>query len=224
MDPKLMHLCGVHVPAHQVRGRKIIDVGSYDVNGSFRTVLEPLSPKCYIGTDMAAGPGVDRVVNVDDLVDTFGSNCFDIVISTEAIEHIQDWRTAINQIKRVCKIGGMVVLTSRSRGFGFHAYPHDHWRFEYEDVVEIFEGWQIEVLEEDMFNNDHYGFFMKAWKLNDNLTDLSGMSLYNIHTDRRMYLDQNPSVPGMPDLVIMRRIRDESELSEAEKNPPVKYW
>lgn len=224
MDPRLMHLCGVHVLPHEVRGKQIIDVGSYDVNGSFRTILEPMHPREYLGVDMEAGPGVDEICEVKELTHRYGQKQFDIVVSTEAIEHIQDWRTAINEMKKVCKVGGMIILTSRSRGFGFHAYPHDHWRYEYEDVVKIFDGWLIQVLEEDMYNNDHYGFFLKAWKLSHELSDLSGIKLYNIHTDRRMYLDQNPAVPGMTEPVVMRRILDESELTEEERNPPVEYW
>ena len=45
--------------------------------------------------------------------------------------------------------GGTLVITTRSRNFPFHAYPHDYWRFEVEDFRRIFEGWQIFAIEPD---------------------------------------------------------------------------
>lgn len=224
MDSKLMEQCEKHVPIHQVEGKKIIDVGSYNVNGSFRTIIEPMKPSAYLGIDIEAGPGVDEICEVKNLTKNYGSKKFDIVISTEAIEHIEDWRTAINEIKKSCKIGGMVLLTSCCPGFGFHQYPHDHWRYELTDVLKIFGNWMIEALVRVVYNENHYGFFLKAWKLNDELTDLSKIALYNIHTDRRLYLNNPPDVEGMSEPVILRRILDESELTEEERNPPVEYW
>lgn len=221
-----MLLCSVLVRPDEVTGKRVLDVGSQDINGSFRTVITPMQPELYLGVDMAEGQGVDEVVNVHELTNHFEEESFDIVISTEAIEHILDWRSAINQIKRMVKRDGMLVLTSRSRGFGFHAYPHDHWRYELQDIRNIFHPamWEIEVLTKDMFNNDHYGFFMKAWRRTTVINSLEPMKLFNIHTDRRMYLNNPPDVQGMPHPVIPRRILDESELTEAERNPPVEYW
>lgn len=224
MDPKLMQLCADHTRPEEINGRKIIDVGSYDINGSFRSVLEKLNPEKYLGIDIEFGKGVDEICAVNDVVEKYGVNSFDVVVCTEAIEHIQDWRTAINNLKKICKVGGTILLTSRSKGFGYHAFPHDHWRYELEDIAEIFSNWKIEVLCEDMFNGDHYGFFLKAKKVTEELVDLSDIALFNIHTDRRQGLFNPEIIEGLKAPVIMRRIKSEEELTEEEINPPVRYW
>mgnify|MGYP003619510082 CR=1 FL=1 len=226
MDARLMELCSVLVREEEVRGKRVLDVGSYDINGSFRTVLEPMHPSLYLGVDMESGKGVDMVVNVHDLSTTFEANSFDIVISTEAIEHIEDWRSAVNQIKGMVKVGGMLLLTSRSLGFGYHAYPDDHWRYELNDIRDIFppESWGIEVLTEDMYRGDHYGFFLKAWKKNNFVNDLSGIALYHIKTDRRMHLNNSLHIEGITGERKPRRITSTSDLTELEQHPPFDYW
>ena len=88
-------------------GRTILEVGSRYVNGGIRTIITKFSkPSCYIGVDIISGKGVDKILSAKNLVKAFGESKFDIVISTEMIEHVQDWKKAINEIKKVVKIGG----------------------------------------------------------------------------------------------------------------------
>ncbi len=42
----------------------------------------------------------------------FPDNCFDIVFTTEMLEHILDWESVIAELSRVIKPGGLVLLTS----------------------------------------------------------------------------------------------------------------
>jgi SAM-dependent methyltransferase len=133
----LEFLCSV-LPRAEVEGRTVLEVGSLDVNGSARSVIESLGPGSYTGVDIQTGRGVDRVVSVSFLVDVFGSEAFDIVVSTEMLEHVQDWRWAVTQLKRVTVPGGRLVLTTRSPGFHHHGYPHDFWRFTEDDIRRIF--------------------------------------------------------------------------------------
>lgn len=224
MDPKLMQLCEKHSKVSEIENKKIIEVGSYDINGSFRHILQPMKPSLYLGIDIESGRGVDEICSVDGVISRYGAGSFDIIVSTEAIEHIKDWRVAINNLKQLCKVGGILYLTSRSRGFGYHSFPSDHWRYELDDVARIFSNWNIEVLVEDMYNGNHYGFFLKAHKTTNELIDLGPVALYNINTDRRNGLDNSPVIPGIRQEIIMRRILSESELTAEELNPPVRYW
>ena len=45
--------------------KRVVEVGSYVVNGSVRPLITALSPAEYIGVDFCAGPGVDVVCNAD---------------------------------------------------------------------------------------------------------------------------------------------------------------
>ena len=89
----------------EVRGKRVIEVGSYDVNGSLRSIVESLGSAEYIGADIRNGPGVDVMCPAENLAERFGKGSFDIVISTCTLEHIRDWKLAISNIKNV-KITG----------------------------------------------------------------------------------------------------------------------
>ena len=56
----------------EVRGKRVIDVGSYDENGSVRYVFEFLDPAEYVGIDIVEGPGVDMICSAEHLVERFG--------------------------------------------------------------------------------------------------------------------------------------------------------
>jgi len=112
-----------------VDGRRVLDVGSYDVNGSVRPLVEARHPAVYVGVDQTDGPGVDLVVSCADLVSTFGRATFDVVISTEMMEHVVDWRPCMAQMCDVLKPGGMLLVTTRSPGFPYHPFPIDTWRY-----------------------------------------------------------------------------------------------
>lgn len=116
------------LPLHAT-GKRVLEVGSLNVNGSIRGHVERLEPASYVGVDVAAGPGVDCIVSAHGLTDWIGHGVFDLVISTEMLEHVKDWRHALNQLKAVLAPGGTIVLTTRRPGFPRHCHPDDHWRF-----------------------------------------------------------------------------------------------
>lgn len=133
----------------EIKGKRVIEVGSCDINGSLRPIIESWEPAEYIGVDLVKGPGVDVVCNAEHLVDTFGECSFDIVISTELLEHVRNWQQVISNIKRICRPNGIILITTRSYGFGYHAYPYDFWRYEIEDMKEIFSDCELLVLKKD---------------------------------------------------------------------------
>jgi len=102
---------------------KVADVGSYDVNGTFRTIF----PHCtYTGLDIAGGPGVDRVVKPYD----FGDEQFDVVISGSAMEHVEDLKLWAAACISIMKPGGhiCIVVPHGTSGFTEHRHPVDCWR------------------------------------------------------------------------------------------------
>jgi len=92
-----------NIRKEDVEGKRVIEVGSFDVNGSLRPIIEAYSPGEYTGVDIMAGPGVDILCDAAHLIEKFGPESFDAVISTEMIEHVRDWKTAIHNLKGVCK-------------------------------------------------------------------------------------------------------------------------
>jgi len=156
---------------------QVLEVGAYDYNGSARAAFQGLAVGSYVGVDIAEGPGVDVVCSVHDLCARFGPGRFDLVVATELMEHVDDWRNAVRQLKEVTREGGALILTTRSRGFPYHGYPYDFWRFEPEDGRRIFADWDIDLLEADPAAP---GIFLKARKAGRPEADLAGIALYSI--------------------------------------------
>nr|NJM00998.1 glycosyltransferase [Desulfobacula sp.] len=117
---------------------RILEVGSCNINGSIRDVLSEYADE-YIGVDLFDGPGVNVVLNVADLTDTFKCESFDLVASTEMLEHCLKWQDALYQMISVLRQDGLLLITTRSPGFELHDYPADHWRFSYSDFEKIFQ-------------------------------------------------------------------------------------
>ena len=144
-----------------VKGKRVLEVGSQNVNGSLRGYVESLGPSDYVGVDFVHGVDVDIVCDASDLVTLFGPGVFDVVISTEMLEHAEDWRGAVQAMKRVLRRGGVLLLTARGPGFPLHGYPHDWNRFTVDDVRTIFADFSVEDLEPDP---EYPGFLLYARK------------------------------------------------------------
>jgi SAM-dependent methyltransferase len=148
-------------------------------------VLEAFNPASYIGVDLVHGPGVDVVCPAETLVDEFGPNAFDVVVSTETIEHVRDWRLIVSNIKHVLTPNGLVLLTTRSRGFPRHNYPNDYWRFEPSDMRIIFSDFEIVRIDDD--DPESPGVFVAARRPEVfEEVNLNGHALYSMICDRPM--------------------------------------
>lgn len=189
-DTAVIIFGAINLTKNEVEGKSLIELGALDMNGSLRPIVESLNPAKYIGVDIQKGPGVDMVCDALDIIEKFGKASFDIVIATELIEHIRDWRKIVSNIKNICKPGGIVLITTRSKGFEFHGFPDDFWRFEFADMQYIFSDYIIEKLESDKYCP---GILIKARKpQNFNEKNLDGYELYSIILNRKTKeIDEN---------------------------------
>jgi len=131
------HQYGLDGPLH------ILEVGSYNVNGSVRTLFDQTN---YLGVDIVEGPGVDMVLSAHALSTELGFERFDLVVSTEMLEHDRKpWRSLYNMCD-VLKDGGLLLVTARGNGFGEHN-PPDRFRFMEQGFHDIIEDAGFEVLE-----------------------------------------------------------------------------
>jgi SAM-dependent methyltransferase len=168
----------------EFEGKSVLEVGSRYVNGSVRSmIVNFLQPSQYLGVDVESGPLVDLVLPAEKLLEFFGPDSFDVVISTELLEHVQDWRLIINNMKSVLRTGGYIYISTRSYGFPFHAFPYDFWRYELNDMKKIFADFDIIKLKQD---KEAPGVFLKARKpAGWRPVDLSGLALYSMVLGRR---------------------------------------
>ena len=90
----------------------MLEIGSYDVNGSIRSLFTTAGQ--YIGVDLCEGPGVDLVSYGHELNQPTGS--FDITLSGECFEHDPHWRETFLNMVRMTRPGGLVAFSCASRG------------------------------------------------------------------------------------------------------------
>jgi hypothetical protein len=109
----------------------VADVGSMDINGNNRRLFR----KChYIGIDVMKGKNVDKVgpahLVLPELLEELTTiqfnryrrrierkqRCFDMIISTEALEHDKYLPTTLTAMFYSLKPGGMLLITAAGEG------------------------------------------------------------------------------------------------------------
>lgn len=180
----------------------ILEVGSLNVNGSPRDVCGEKYAS-YVGVDLTAGPGVDVVCSVEDLLKVpTGQRTYHVVISTEMLEHVHDWKVALFNLMSVVAENGVLVLTTRSPGFEYHPYPEDNWRFVAADFAHIFRAdsgdepfeLMLSELDPDTRNGISCGIGVVVMRKSGTLTmlreRLAGYEVFNVHEGKRAKWNQ----------------------------------
>lgn len=163
-----MHQSSVYIienflKKYGIKGRTVLEVGSMDINGSFKKIVEDMGMK-YVGIDIEDGPNVDVVLSDPYHWYEIKSHEYDIIISSSTFEHIEfPWCTMV-QIRRVMKIGALCCITVPSRG-PEHKFPVDCWRI-YPDGMKALAKWvNLSVCDIDVYwdktgfndNSDKWG-------------------------------------------------------------------
>ena len=123
---------------------KILDVGSYDVNGCYKDIFinEGYS---YTGLDMEGGKNVDIVPSSPYMWPEIEDDSYDAVISGQALEHIEFFWITVCEMVRVLKEGGVLCIVAPN-GFEEHRYPVDCWRFFTDGMVALARYTNLETL------------------------------------------------------------------------------
>ena len=94
---------------------KVLEVGSLDINGSVRQFFQDCD---YIGIDLGHGRGVDIVCQGQDY--NAPDNTFDTCISCECFEHNPAWVETFQNMHRMVKPGGLIVMSCATIGRAEH--------------------------------------------------------------------------------------------------------
>ena len=119
----------------------ILDVGSYDVNGTSKDIFDYSNWK-YTGMDIKEGPNVD-VIYDNNGVFPFDDNIFDVVVSSNTFEHDPKFWITFSEMVRVAKNNAFIFIDTPSAG-PVHRYPVDCWRF-YPDAYKALSEWKQEA-------------------------------------------------------------------------------
>jgi len=125
---------------------KILDVGSYGVNGTYKEIFADSTKYAYTGLDVNPGPNVDYVPSNPYEWPEFEDDAFDVIVSGQAFEHIEYPWLIIQEMARVLKKNGLICIVAPSRG-PEHKYPVDCWRY-YPDGLRALAKWaNLQVLD-----------------------------------------------------------------------------
>ena len=89
---------------------KVLDVGSLDINGNNRHLFfNPI----YTGIDIIAGKNVDIVCPIHEYAT---DERYDVVISSEMLEHDCHYVDSLNKCYELLKSGGMMLISCAADG------------------------------------------------------------------------------------------------------------
>jgi len=138
-------------------GKRVLEVGSQDINGSVRDFFTNCN---YTGIDLGEGKGVDVVAHVTDY-HRLNDDEYDVVISTEALEHDEKWNKSLLTMYRLLKPTGILILTIAGPNRPEHGtrrtepYASPHTTDYYRNLsVEDF----ASVLPADLWSRSHLGY------------------------------------------------------------------
>ena len=123
---------------------KILDVGSYDVNGSYKELFIGDQYE-YYGLDMEEGPNVDIVIENPYDWSTLGVETYDVVISGQAFEHIEFFWLTMANMATVLKKDGLICIVVPC-GSEEHRYPVDCYRFFTDGMIALARYVNFEIL------------------------------------------------------------------------------
>lgn len=144
---------------HLFQNKRVLDCGSLDINGNNRHLFTGGS---YIGIDIAAGPNVDIISRIHEIK----GGPFDVVISTECLEHDEFAALSIQRMIDLLAVGGILVITCATTGRPEHGTTeHDDWASpgtlnHYRNITpnelvvplsSSFRCWGVEVLHTDIY-------------------------------------------------------------------------
>lgn len=90
---------------------KVIELGSYNVNGSIRPMIASAGVESYIGVDWREGPDVNKVFLVHELRDEFPRESFGAIVSASMLEHDPHWKQSLECMHWLLENSGVLLIS-----------------------------------------------------------------------------------------------------------------
>ena len=140
---------------------RILDVGAYDLNGTYRDLFT--APNwTYRGADLNGTPETNvHILLTDPYEWGIPPASFDVVVSGQTLEHVEDTHRWVRSVDVVLRAGGLVCLIAPWQ-WRIHRYPVDCWRILPDGMRFLLETvCRFNVLEAYVAENDCVGIAQK---------------------------------------------------------------
>lgn len=87
----------------------------------------------YVGIDIVKSPTAQFVVPEKTKI-PFKAESFDIVLSTQVLEHVEDTQFYLSECNRLLKKKGLLLLSTHGI-WPYHPFPHDYHRWTAEGLI-----------------------------------------------------------------------------------------
>lgn len=138
---------------HDMKGKKVLDVGSFNVNGALDVQFKEAGLE-YTGVDMRKGQNVDIVVNGHELSTVFEPHSFDLVVCFDTLEHDDLFWLTLKEMRKILKSGGWLIIGAPSINHPIHQHPKDYYRFTTDSFEDVFFKGMENVWIEDQYYGD----------------------------------------------------------------------
>lgn len=126
---------------------KILDVGSFDKTGDYNYGMVLNEENwTYHGLDLREGNNVDIIVENPYDWQEIENESYDVVITGQALEHIEFFWLTLEQIEKALKPGGFCCIIVPSAG-PVHRNPYDCYRFQDDGVKALAKYIKLRVIE-----------------------------------------------------------------------------
>jgi SAM-dependent methyltransferase len=114
------------------KNKSVLEIGS----SSYEVYRQFLTSSDYKSLDIVKHDSVDIVGDIHTL--DWESSYFEIILGIEILEHLYDPKTAIQQVFRLLKPGGVCIFSTRFM-FPYHPCEKDYYRFTKDSLENLFE-------------------------------------------------------------------------------------
>jgi len=99
----------------------------------------------YIGVDVGDNPKADHKIEPGEKL-KFQNNEFDIVLSSQVLEHVEDVDSYLGECNRVLIPGGLLFLSTHGT-WQYHASPYDYYRWTSIGLKNLLRKFQFEIVD-----------------------------------------------------------------------------
>jgi len=128
MHHNAMNLMVDFVQKYDVAGLVVADMGSLDVNGTFKQLFAGE----YVGFDIRSGKNVDVIIG-SEAWNASVPGYFDLVISGNTLEHVEIVSEFMANCNMLLKPGGLICIIAPSSG-PVHEFPSWYRNYSVEDI------------------------------------------------------------------------------------------